>query len=193
MNKMANWKKIKSKKGSGVGDILPFVFSILLYGVIVLFFILTMFSIRGCSKTESDEQLITKSRSSDINTFIINYARAPVSVDGRETEISELISLWAAEPKKYEQKLTEETLNLMKNSKIGCPRITIIWTHPAGNLMGTENLEIEGDCESVIKNIYAQDYVEKYTSRISIPIYYDVGGSATIEMSGSYLETAAKQ
>jgi len=195
-SKMKNIEKIfKAKKAGGLGDILTIVFSILLWAFIVLVFALLMFTVKGCSRTEEDTILSEEGRTSEMNLFLMSYLRQPLEIDGRKTDVVELINMWIAYPKDYEDKLKEETSNLLELSKLNCPSIKISYQDQSGAVKNNRQIEIkksecnlEGLASIAVVRGNLNAYINEYEVAVDVPLMNGMEGNAVVAMSTRYLQ-----
>jgi len=99
----------KNKKG--ISEFVLDMFSYLVF-IIAIFFFIFLFKVQSATTNHREITQVSQVPSSSIT--LLNYLRTPVNVNGKDTNIADLIRLWHYEPEKYKlilEKTSVEILN----------------------------------------------------------------------------------
>lgn len=179
---------MKSKKGGGPGDLMTIIFSILLYALILVVFSVLMFS-KSCTSTTSEENTIfsSKSQITELDNLLRGYLRTKVEIDGKDSDIAELIGMRMANSK-YKNLLEEETEKALLKTSVPCPAIRIFANDSTG--AEVEFLRVVSDCAKPYRGDLDSAPVGQgtiYSSVQTIPLPKSIGGTAKVKVTSRSL------
>ncbi len=186
---------MKSKKAQLQVGFTPADFYIMLTwaGIILVFIVL--FQIQGC-QAEYKREIESASSEITSNTRLLNYLRTPITVEGKEMNLADLIVLWHADKAKYQAILEKEGKAIVNNG-------TYEFTHPitdnqrimAFYLAIYSKKHIKGELPDIIARISSDKFISSHCIKSSSGmckglsgVYIPVEESKTI-----YIELWASQ